>query len=71
VAEKTECVDQAYEAEIMISMQMRNEYRCYLTPPYLVFDHLYLGAFSTVHKVVDSIMSNYLAGRMPVESGYC
>ena len=49
-------------------------------PPYLVIDHLNLGAFATVYQKTKSIQGHYLAGRVTVKSrhggviskdGYC
>ena len=52
-------IDQSNEAKIMITMKMRDKYVGYLTPADLVVDHLYLGAFTTIHKKVLTIKLLY------------
>jgi hypothetical protein len=55
----------------MIAVKVGDEDMRDLTPADLVLDHLYLRAFAAIHQVIDAILCHHLAGRMPVECGYC
>src|SRR5437868_6065783 len=71
VREQAKRIDQANESEIMITMKVRNKDVRYLPSTHLVFDHLDLGAFTTIYKVIITIMRYHLACRVTVKSRYC
>jgi hypothetical protein len=68
--EQSKCIEQAYQAEIMITMKMGYEDVRDPAPPDLVFDHLDLGAFTAINQVIIPVMRNHLAGWMTVKSRY-
>ena len=67
VAQQAQGIDQSHQAEIMVAVEMGNEYMGDLASPHLVIDQLYLRSLAAVHQVVIPIISHYLAGRMPVK----
>jgi hypothetical protein len=52
-------------------MKMRDENVRDFTASDLKIDHLYLGAFTTIHQVITPIVCQHLAGGVPVKSRYC
>jgi hypothetical protein len=68
VAEEAEGIDEAYQAKIMVTVQVRNEYMRDPAPPDLVIDHLDLGTFPAIDEEVFSVQGDDLAGRVSVKS---
>ncbi len=69
-AEKTETIDKTNQPEIMITVKVRDKNMRYFTAPDFIIDHLNLRAFAAVYKEIMSVHCHYLAGRVPVKSGY-
>ena len=70
VAEQAETIDKTDQPEIMIAVKMRDKNMGYFTAPDFIIDHLNLRAFAAVYKEIMPVHCHYLAGRMPVKSGY-
>jgi hypothetical protein len=71
MVQKAECIDKAYESEIMIAMQVRNKHVRNAAAPDLVFDHLYLRAFAAIYQVTGAVVRYQLARGVSVECGHC
>ena len=62
--------DQAYQAKIMITVQMRNKNMVDTASLDTVFCNLHLGSFAAVDKKKVLVKCHYLRSRMPVKGWY-
>ena len=68
---QAERIDESYQSEIMITMEMGNKNMGDLASSDLEIDHLDLCAFPAIHQVIIPIKRNHLAGGMAIECRNC
>lgn len=67
VAQQAKGINKTYKSEIMVAMQVRDEYMGDAAAADFVVDHLYLGTFPAINEEMIPVQGNHLAGRMTVE----